>query len=345
MLNRRSFLTANLAAILEWERLRAATGTPLLTRGIVLVPQDLTLKDWPERAKRAGLTTIGIHHPESPQAIRDWVRTETGQGFLASCERLGLAVEYELHAMKELLPRDLFQKSPEFFRSDEKGDRTPDANCCVRSERALELIAENAVALARELRPTTGRHFFWSDDGRPWCSCAHCKGLSPSEQALMVENRILRALRGIDPKASLAHLAYANTLTPPKQVRPDSGVFLEYAPIRRRYDMPYEKQVGPDHLDAFSALEANLGAFPTDTAQVLEYWLDVSRFSGWKRPAVRLPWRPDVLKADVATYGDRGIRHITSFAVYVDADYQALHGEPDFIAEYGTILAAYSPKT
>jgi hypothetical protein len=41
--------------------------------------------------------------------------------------------------------------------------------------------------------------------------------------------------------------------------------------------------------------------FPAGTAQVLEYWLDVSRFSQWKRPAVRLPWRRDVLEADLAT--------------------------------------------
>ena len=72
---------------------------------------------------------------------------------------------------------------------------------------------------------------------------------------------------------------------------------------------------------------------------MLEYWLDVSRFSGWKRPAVRLPWRRDVLEADVATYAARGIRHVTSFAVYVDDDYRRRHGEPGFIQEYGAVLA------
>ena len=49
---------------------------------------------------------------------------------------------------------------------------------------------------------------------------------------------LLRALRLHDPRASLAHLAYLNSLEPPKKVRPESGVFLEYAPIRRRYDTP-----------------------------------------------------------------------------------------------------------
>ena len=108
-------------------RLRAGwNGEPaFLTRGVVLVPEDLTLTDWPERAKRAGLTTIGIHHQNSPQAVIDWIRTDAGQRFLDSCGKLGLEVEYELHAMKELLPRSLFAKNPEFFRMDDKGNRNP----------------------------------------------------------------------------------------------------------------------------------------------------------------------------------------------------------------------------
>jgi hypothetical protein len=70
----------------------------------------------------------------------------------------------------------------------------------------------------------------------------------------------------------------------------------------------------------------------------------VSRFSGWKRPAVKLPWRRDVLESDLATYGSRGIRHVTSFAVYVDAEYRRLYGDPQFVAEYGAILSAFRPR-
>jgi hypothetical protein len=346
MLSRRSFLATNMAAVLWSERIQAGWSrkSSFLTRGVVLVPEDLTLTDWPERAKRAGLTTIGIHHQNSPQAVVAWIKTNAGQRFLDSCGKLWLEVEYELHAMKELLPRSLFEKNPEFFRMDDKGNRNPDANCCAHSDRALNVIAENAVSIAGVLRPTTGRHFYWGDDGQPWCACPECKGQIPSEQAILVENRIVRALRGIDPRATLAHLAYTNTLPPPRAVKPDPGVFLEYAPIRRRYDIPYEKQNEPGQPDALSSLDANLKVFPAQTAQVLEYWLDVSRFSGWKRPAVRLPWRRDVVESDVAAYGARGIRHVTSFAVYVDADYRERYGEPGFIDEYGAVLAGYESR-
>lgn len=344
--NRRAFLARCLsgasAALLPFSDLRAGPPNrpPFATRGVVLIPEDLTLEDWPDRAKRAGLSTIGIHHQNSPAAVIRWVKSDLGQRFLEQCRKLGLQVEYELHAMKELLPRSLLGKNPELFRMDEKGQRTPDANCCVHSEKALEIIGENAVAIARVLRPTTGRYFYWGDDGRPWCRCAKCQGLLPSEQALAIENRICQALRTLDPRAQLAHLAYSNTLTPPKQIKPADGVFLEYAPISRRYDVAYERQQGPKDRDGLPALDANLEVFQKDTAQALEYWLDVSRFSRWKRPAVKLPWNRDVLLADLETYRKRGIRHITSFAVWIDVDYRQRFGDLHFIAEYGAGLSA-----
>jgi hypothetical protein len=266
IINRRDILLGSLSLALPLGDSETVEGRPFLsTRGVVLVPEDLTLTDWPQRAKRAGLTTIGIHHQNSPQAIIKWIKTDAGQRFHEACRRLGLEVEYELHAMKELLPRSLFDKSPDLFRMDDKGNRNPVANCCPHSDRALELIAENSVAIARTLRPTTGRYFFWGDDGQPWCFCPECRGLIPSEQALLVEKRILLALWGIDPRATLAHLAYANTLSPPRAAKPDPGVFLEYAPIKRRYDIPYKQQTARDQPDALSALDANLEVFPADT--------------------------------------------------------------------------------
>jgi hypothetical protein len=338
-MNRRDFLSAciSTAAIAQASGLADQLPRPpaFVTRGVVLLPEDLTLADWPERAKKAGLTTIGIHHQNSPRTVIDWIQKDTGQQFLKQCRELGLAVEYELHAMKELLPRSLFAKHPELFRMNDKGERTPDANCCVHAERALDLIAENAVAIAKVLRPTTGRYFYWGDDAQPWCRCPKCRDISPSEQATVIENRICQALRKRDKKAQVAHLAYQNTLTPPQNVKPDEGVFLEYAPIKRLHDIPYERQADLKQADGLHALDANLRIFPKDTAQVLEYWLDVSRFSRWRRPAVKLPWNKDVFRADVETYRERGIRHITTFAAWIDAHYQKRFGHLGFIREYG----------
>src|SRR4030095_4152575 len=139
--------------------------------------------------------------------------------------------------------------------------------------------------------------------------CPKCHDLSDSEQALVLENALLKALRGDDPRAQVSHLAYAGTIKPPLKVKPGLGVFLEYAPIQRRYDVPYAQQV--DGKDGLANLDANLKVFPAVTAQVLEYWLDVSRLFNWKRPAKKLPWNRDVFLADLETYAARRLQHIT----------------------------------
>ena len=304
------------------------------SRGVVLVPSDLTWKDWPERASKAGLTTVSLHL--SPSVVEKFVDSPEGKAFLEKCARLGLNVEYELHAMGELLPRNLFAQEPACFRMNEKGQRAADANLCVSSERALQIATTNMLRIAQKLKSSTGRYHFWGDDGAGWCRCPKCRDYSDSEQALLVENHLVLALRTIDPHAQLAHLAYHNTIEAPRKVKPAPGVFLEFAPIHRGYDRPLAEQY--NGRDGLKLLEENLELFPVESAQVLEYWLDVSRFSSWKRPAKQLPWRRDVMAADAQTYARLGIRNVTTFAVYIDAEYLRLYGEPAAIQEYGEIL-------
>lgn len=306
-----------------------------LTRGVVLTTPDLSTLDWPGRAARAGLTTIGTH--VTPGEVSRFVQSDKGREFLAQCRERGINVEHELHAMSDLLPRELFGKDPSMYRMNEQGQRSPDYNCCVHSPRAVEIVCENVVKYAELLRPTTGRYFYWIDDGKPMCRCPRCRVYSDSEQALILENEMLRALREIDSRASLAHLAYARTMEAPMQVKPEPGIFLEFAPIGRTWSEPISHREAKEGLHGryLDWLDANLSVFGRGTAQVLEYWLDVSLFSSWKRDAKKkLPWRRDVFLQDLAAYAERGIRHITSFAVYVDDDYVRQYGEPP-LDEYG----------
>ena len=337
-MNRREFLGA---AALAAGNVGFASPSRFQTRGVVLIPFDLTLVRWPEYAARAGLNTIGLHAARRLDVLIRFVRSDAGQKFVESCRRLGVNVEYELHAMQDLLSREYMHKDTSMFRVDRSGRRTEDYNCCPSHRGALEIIGETAVEVARTLRPTTRRYFFWPDDGREWCHCDKCKGLTSSEQALLVENHILRVLRQRhDPEATVCHLAYGPTLQPPRHVKPKPGVFLEFAPITRRHDRPFAEQTDPSLADRLEVLDANLEVFPRDTAQALEYWLDNSRFSGWQRPAKKLPWNDDVFRADLREYARRGIRHITSFACFLDADYVKLHGDPwPVIEQYGRGLS------
>jgi hypothetical protein len=319
------------------------------TRGIVLVTKDLSEVGWPQIAKQAGLSTIGTH--VTPSEVTKFVKTEKGQRFIDECQEFGINVEHELHAMKDLLPRGLFDKNPEMFRMDTDGNRVGDYNCCVHSKEALEVICENAVSYGRILRPTTGRYFYWIDDVKPMCHCSNCRVFSDSDQALILENAIIAALRKEDPKAHLAHLCYIGTLAPPKQIKPDPGIFLEFAPIERSWAHPLKdtNAVGRSnagrekmpHSRTLEYLDANLDVFAADTTQVLEYWLDVSLHSNWTRPAKQLRWNPAVFRSDLETYAKRGIRHVTSFAAWIDGDYVKRFGHPKFVSEYGAGLADY----
>ncbi len=327
------------SCILPW---RTARLPFFLTRGVVLRPEDLTLADWPDQAHEAGLTTLALHHDRLPREVARFVRSEEGQEFIRRCSELGLELEYEVPAMDELLPRSLFDKRPSLFRMDRQGLRNPDANLCVHSEGALELVAKHALALARNLRPTTHRYFMWGQCDKPWCRCRRCADLADSDQALLLANWLLTTLRQEDAGAQVAYLAHERTLEPPTQVKPVPGVFLEFAPYRRRHDLPLAHKTDERQKRYRDLLDANLALFGADNAQVLEYWLDVSRFSLYKKPAVKLPFNAQFFAADLDFYGGRGIRRITSFAHYIDADYVATWGDPPLEA-YGTGLAQWTP--
>lgn len=319
-----------------------------LTCGVVLYPWDLSLADWPERAHKAGITAIGLHAARRLDVLVDFVKSDQGRHFLHACQRLGINIEYEVHALGTFLSREYFAgPDKDMFRMDSTGQRNPDYNCCPSSQRALDIIAEKAVEYGGLLKPTTNRYFFWPDDAREWCSCPKCKGLTSSDQSTLVENTMAIALqKHVRSGAAVSHIAYGPTLNPPGNVPPHKDLFLEFAPIARVYDHPIDDpdvQLGgaapePESQAGYlDILDANLAVFPCETAQVLEYWLDVSRYSGWKQPVVKLPWLADVVRADGRAYARRGIRHVTTFATWIDADYVKQFGHPP-LKEYVNAL-------
>ena len=311
-------------------------------RGAVLSVDDLGTVNWPEIAKKNGINTLGTHI--TPSQVLAFIQSEEGKSFLQECARLGIDVEHQLHAMADLLPRSLFEENPDMFRMDRNGQRVADFNCCPHSEKALEVISSNAAMFAKDLPATNHRYYLWLDDNSEPCFCPLCKEYSASEQALIIENRMLNAIRDVDPEAMLAHLAYQKTMEPPVKVKPSEGIFLEFAPIEREWDRPLKDIDAPgrkgrmSHKQVLELLEANLKVFPAKTAVALEYWLDVSLASDWRKPAVELPWHPEVFISDLETYKSFGIKNITSFAVYMDSTYFSAYPLRPCLSDYGSIL-------
>ena len=344
-MKRREFLKQAAAAVVAGASgcMTCRRGASLATtRGVVVSARDLSgAFDWPRLAHEAGLTTVATHI--GPRDVMPFIKSGRGRRFLDGCARYGLEVEHELHAIDWLLPREMFASDPSFFRMDDKCERTPVGNCCPSNPFAIEIIAERAVEAAHVCQSTTGRYFFWMTDCGKKCNCPKCRELTDADQAVIVENAIVRALRAeIDPNATLAHLAYVYTTDPPKVVKPDPALFLEFAPIERWYAKGvHQREPLSEGGHWLEKLDRLLEVFPSDTAQALEYWLDASLFSTWKKPLVKIPWDSAKTREEIA-YRKRGIRHFTTFAVNMDDDYVADFGAESIscVREYGRLLGA-----
>lgn len=308
-------------------------------KSIVILYRDLC-EQWISLLDRAQIDTLGVHFiPDRFQmdGYIDWLNAE-GRAWLDRVEARGIRVEHELHALRYLLPRELFETHPEYFRVNEEGNRTALHNACVSSEEGLAIVEERSYELAKILGQKSHRYYWWSDDvSDAWCHCEACRTMTSSDQNLIFLERVLRGLRRYDAEAELCYLAYHDTLTPPTLPIPE-GIFLEFAPIKRDLSKPLTDEVNRSTREAIEAL---VKVFDPAHAEVLEYWLDVSLYCRWgKQPIERVPYRPDVWAADFAYYTSLGISKIKTFGAFMDQAYFDRFGDRE-IEDYGKVLKEY----
>lgn len=259
-------------------------------------------------------------------------------------------IEFELHALPYLIPKKVLKKNEQWRRVNNRGKRTIKHNFCVSNQDALEYLAEKTKELVLQLKQTAHKYHLWQDDGADvFCHCEECLRLSPSDQTLLMMNRMLESIKEIYDDAELSYLAYLKTMKVPKVVKPEEGIFLEFAPIKRSYSSSLEKRENmgnknaeKDELkgetDLSDKLNDLIDFFGMDNSQVLEYWLDVSLFSRYI-PFYRkkLPFQRDIIESDLEFYNKIGINRISSFGVFLDKYYRLIHGDPP-ITEFGRII-------
>lgn len=147
---------------------------------------------------------------------------------------------------------------------------------------------------------------------------------------------MLKGLKSYRSDACLAYLAYHGTIDAPS-IRPDEGIFLEFAPIRRCFEHSINDISCQKNVAEIASLDSLLAFFGKKDSKVLEYWMDNSLFSGWKKPYVKLPFNREVLKKDVEFYRSKGFENITSFGCFLGEEYAAEYGIPP-VKEYADIL-------
>ena len=296
---------------------------------LIIHPDELS-KKWIDRMADAKIPILALHPvggPAAAKSLSDMVEklsTPEYRELLDYAAERGLKIEYEMHSARYLLPEAEFSAHPEWFRMNKDGERTADYNLCACSEEAVAYFAERAAALAKMLYRSTDRYFFWLDDAKDaFCHCERCRELSPSDQQLKILNAVIRRLKRDNPRATLAYLAYFECIKPPVSIKPDDGIFLEYAPFERNFKRPLSE-------DAQSAPILDLLAvFGKESAKALDYWYDNSLYSNWTKPPKAFSVEGEVMREDFAFYRSLGFSDFSSFACYLGADYEELFGEVD----------------
>jgi hypothetical protein len=222
---------------------------------------------------------------------------------------------------------------------NKEGKRTSDYNLCFTNQEALDYVSGRAAEFAGYFKSTTGRYHFWIDDvADPGCYCPECQKLTVSDMAALAYNAILRGIRRTDKNGRQSYLAYTGTEEPPKIVKPDEGIFLEYAPISRDPGSALDDPRSGKNAKYRAEIQKLMAVFGTKDAQALDYWMDNSLFSHWKKPPQKFSPRLDVIKQDAAFYKKCGFETITSFACFLGDEYRDLYHEDPDIEGYAAAL-------
>lgn len=302
---------------------------------LIIHPHEITDR-WIDVAKKIKLDRLSFHPVggmsahETLAQLMTTVKDETFRKQIDKLNDAGIEVGYEFHALSYLLPRELFSEHPEYFRVNDKGERTTWGNFCFSNKKAREIICKNAVDLAKELYGSAHEYYFWLDDAkRLTCHCDECKKHTFAHHQLKLMNEIATELRREIPDAKVCYLAYYEGVAIPEDITPVEGVFLEYAPFER-YLEPDTFAFEGEYLELVKNI---IEFFGKKDSKILEYWYDNSFY--YRRAGNKLvDFNPNnkQIEEDFEFYSELGFEKLSSFACNLCDEYVKLFGDPDFSA-------------
>jgi hypothetical protein len=224
----------------------------------------------------------------------------------------GIDAEYGGHVIQLLLPRDRFERSPDFFPAGDDGVRMPRGNLCVSNPEALALVSEGALAYVHE-HPENELLHIWGADvwNGAWCRCGQCRELAPQIQYMDVVNTIAAELADDAEAPPVAYLAYHDTLEPHPGLKPLKNVWFEWAPRERCYSHAIDDsacEINPRYLES---LKRYIEIFD-GRGHVFEYYADAILFGGLGFAT------PAVVARDLRAYRSLGITSVSclTFGAY-----------------------------
>jgi hypothetical protein len=288
-------------------------------------------RTWMEFASRNRLNSVFFH--DTPPSVLDRKGAERpataeaiaadGKGWLferwdsdgaeirkAAAER-GIALQFGGHHLPALLRRELFTEHPGWFPF-RKGARDARYNLCTSSSDGIAEVRARASEFFARFAGASVYHL-WADDilGGGWCSCPACAELSPSDQALRATNVLAEVLAKADPAASIAHLAYHDTIAPPERFEPAPNVTALYAPRNRNYAFAIDDPASARNAEHLAELRGLGRTFAgrADALAAFEYYSDSILYKWLAPPNLA------VMPADAAAYRAAGVFDYGNLAV------------------------------
>lgn len=255
--------------------------------------------DWIDFCAKVRLNRFAFHYT---WPALDWYLLLQPK-LLPELRKRGMEIEVAGHFLSTFMPRTLFTQHPDWFRMNEQGERVNDFNLNPFNQEALDYLANGAIAYLQQM-PEARLFHLWADDieGGGWSHEPGREDYTPSDQALLVSNYLVKRLREKLPKADLAFLAYHDTVYPPYVVKPEPGVIYFYAPRERCYAHALNDPTCELNRKYAQALENGVPAFGSDNAEVFEYYADQILYENMTNPPI-----PEVLSADLQYYHKLGI--------------------------------------
>jgi Domain of unknown function (DUF4838)/Glycosyl hydrolase family 67 N-terminus len=293
-------------AALNWNETYTISESPAFRKRILFYwPNNYSsVEDWIDFAAKLRLNCIMFHYT---WPARDWYINLRPQ-LQPELAKRGMEIEVGGHFLSSFLPRNLIKTHPDWFRMDKNGRRLNDYNLDPFNSQALNYLASGAVNYLLKMPDATLFHL-WADDisGGGWSHDPGKEQYTPSDQALLVYNDVVRRLRQKLPNARLSFLAYHDTVFPTRVVKPAPGIAFFYAPRERCYAHALDDPACPLNRQYSNALENALPEFNRTDAEVFEYYTDEILFENLTDPPL-----PGVISQDARYYQRLGISGVGS---------------------------------
>ena len=190
-------------------------------------------------------------------------------------------IDYALfvHTFNTLVPPDTyFDQHPEYYMLDANGKRSRQQLCTTNPD-VIKIATESVLRILKE-HPDSEIISVSKNDGGGTCLCPACKALDDAEGTnaaalLYLVNKVAEAVEKEYPHVMVSTLAYLETVTPPKTVRPRANVAIQLCTDNCMWSYPFTPA---EDIEAFRNAMTGWGAIH-NRIYIWDYCVNFSHYT------------------------------------------------------------------